>query len=130
MTAPHEPWPISNDHRLCLVSPVSKKSFSLFGWIQVLKKTFIFFFENGYAILLKWRRLEVRSLPPKVADLSRSGNSKLTREESRQAKDLEAARKAGTAPAQVDAITGKEINPHIPQYISQTPCNVAGPRCT
>jgi len=94
------------------------------------KNVYFFFFENGYAILLKWRRLEVRSLPPKVADLSRSGNSKLTREESRQAKDLEAARKAGTAPAQVDAITGKEINPHIPQYISQTPCNVAGPRCT
>ncbi|KAJ3544438.1 hypothetical protein NM688_g5747 [Phlebia brevispora] len=51
---------------------------------------------------------------------SASGTGKLSREEFRRQRDLDAARKAGTAPAAVDE-EGKPINPHIPQYIAQAP---------
>ena len=50
-----------------------------------------------------------------------SRGSKLSREEYRQRQDIDAARKAGTMPAEVDSVSGKEINPHIPQYISEAP---------
>ncbi|KAJ6499067.1 Pre-mRNA splicing Prp18-interacting factor-domain-containing protein [Mycena sanguinolenta] len=51
---------------------------------------------------------------------SSSTIGKLSREEFRRQKDLDAARKAGTAPAALDE-EGRPINPHIPQYISQAP---------
>ncbi|KIM30387.1 hypothetical protein M408DRAFT_328005 [Serendipita vermifera MAFF 305830] len=51
---------------------------------------------------------------------SGSAVGKLSREEFRRQKDLDAARKAGTAPAELDS-KGRAINPHIPQYISQAP---------
>ncbi|KZO98815.1 pre-mRNA-splicing factor SLU7 [Calocera viscosa TUFC12733] len=51
---------------------------------------------------------------------SSSAVGKLSREDFRRQKDLEAARKAGTAPAELDE-KGRPINPHIPQYISKAP---------
>ncbi|XP_064465563.1 pre-mRNA-splicing factor SLU7-like [Ornithodoros turicata] len=59
-----------------------------------------------------------------VSEIIKSKDSdepkKQSREDWRKAKELEEARKAGTAPAAVDE-EGKDINPHIPQYIASAP---------
>ena len=49
-----------------------------------------------------------------------TGPGKLSREEFRRQKDLDAARKAGTAPAALDE-EGKAINPHIPRASTNLP---------
>lgn len=49
-----------------------------------------------------------------------SSSGKLSREEYRRQKDLDAARKAGTAPAEIGE-DGEVINPHVPDYMSKAP---------
>ena len=61
----------------------------------------------------------MNSIPTLTCSGSAPGN-KLSREEYRRQKDLEAARKAGTAPAALDE-EGNAINPHIPEYITRAP---------
>ncbi|KAF8650438.1 hypothetical protein AX16_005241 [Volvariella volvacea WC 439] len=74
------------------------------------------FDKHGYSKHLSAKQ----SLPLTSTTPMASATGKLSREEFRRQKDLEAARKAGTAPAALDE-EGKPINPHIPQYISQAP---------
>ncbi|XP_060935106.1 pre-mRNA-splicing factor SLU7-like [Limanda limanda] len=52
--------------------------------------------------------------------VGRDEPKKMTREDWRVKKELEEQRKLGNAPAEVDE-EGKDINPHIPQYISSVP---------
>ena len=60
--------------------------------------------------------------PPSILARQKDGVApkKQTREEYRQQKELEELRKAGSAPAEVDE-EGKDINPHIPKYMTDVP---------
>ncbi|CAF2119501.1 unnamed protein product [Rotaria magnacalcarata] len=60
--------------------------------------------------------------PPSILARKKDGEApkKQTREEYRQQKELEELRKAGSAPAEVDE-EGKDINPHIPKYMTDVP---------
>jgi pre-mRNA-processing factor SLU7 len=62
------------------------------------------------------------SEPPSVLARRKDGDGprKQTREEYRQAKELEELRKAGNAPAEQDE-SGRDINPHIPKYMVDVP---------
>jgi len=62
-------------------------------------------------------KVPVSRLVKQVGD---EGPAKKSRDEYRKAKELEEARKLGTEPAEVDE-EGRDINPHIPQYISDAP---------
>ncbi|NXM14023.1 SLU7 factor, partial [Ploceus nigricollis] len=64
----------------------------------------------------------VANAPPAggATDVSLEEPKKMTREDWRKKKELEEQRKLGNAPAEVDE-EGKDINPHIPQYISSVP---------
>ena len=54
-------------------------------------------------------------------ELKSAEEVKVTRDDWRKKKELDEARKAGTAPAEVDEVTGLDINPHIPDYMVKQP---------
>uniref|UniRef100_A0A0N4Z4G2 Pre-mRNA-splicing factor SLU7 n=1 Tax=Parastrongyloides trichosuri TaxID=131310 RepID=A0A0N4Z4G2_PARTI len=60
-------------------------------------------------------------LMKRVHDGTKDEDEPNVKKDFKKARDLEEQRKAGEIPAMVDIVSGKDINPHIPAFISQTP---------
>ncbi len=56
-----------------------------------------------------------------MAAAAAAAATRLTKDEYKKQKELEEARKAGTAPPELDE-DGNAVNPHIPSYIANAPC--------
>lgn len=80
----------------------------------------IFLKKTAETMASSTQSLPVSQILKSKTEIEDEPNKKKSREDWRKAKELEEARKAGTAPAAVDE-EGKDINPHIPQYIASAP---------
>jgi hypothetical protein len=79
------------------------------------------FCQQRHSVLFPFRQLRSRCVSSCAAIMASSVARHKSREEMKRARELEEARKAGLAPAEIDAETGQAINPHIPNYMTTAP---------